>query len=244
MIRQHTGQPGATLPTADAARVSGSGGAATFRMLEVFVRPRSLFERLRSAPEWIAPMVAAVAVGILVIVALPDAVFVEGMQGATTRRGVPVDIVSAPETVALWERLRLSLGVAVTHPVKALILAGVLLLVFTRLAGGQAGFREYFAATSHAFLIGAAGALVALAMQLGTGDIEAAARLAEVAPGLMDAGVVLRAIGLLNPFTVWMLAVLGLGVGVLNRRPAAPAVAALLGGYAIMLLALAAFGAA
>jgi len=212
-------------------------------MLEVFHQPRALFERLRATPEWIAPMVAAVAVGILVIVALPDAVFVEGMQGATTRRGVPVDIVSSPETVALWERLRLSLGVAVTHPVKALILAGALLFGFTRLTGGRAGFAAYFGATAHAFLIGAAGALVALGMQLGSGDLEAAPRLAMLAPGLMESAVPLRAVGLLNPFTVWMLAVLGFGVGVLNRRPPLPAIASLLGGYALLLLALAAFGA-
>jgi hypothetical protein len=228
----------------DSSLASGGAAAAAVGMLAVFHRPRPLFRRLREHPTWLAPMVAAIAVGILAIVALPDAVFVEGMQGATTRRGAPVDITSAPDVVARWERMRLSLGAAFTLPVKALMLSGLLLAAFSRIGGGTADLSRYFAATSHTLLIGALGALVALALQLATGDPTAATDLAAAVPGLSGLGMPGRALGLVNPFTVWMLAVLGIGVAELNRRPAAAPIALLVGGYAALLAVLAGFGAA
>lgn len=215
----NTHLPGA--PAAPRAHLFGTTEALG-GLLAVFVSPFRLFERLRARPSWIAPLVAAIAVGILVIVALPDQVFVDGMQGATTRRGVPVEITSAPEVVAHWERLRLGLGVAVTHPIKVLLLAGLCTAAFGRRDGARdVGFVHHFALAAHVLLISALGALVVLPFQVAAADPTLAASVGLVIPGLEAYGLVGRLIAAVNPFTAWMLAAAAMGVGVLERRPVA-----------------------
>jgi hypothetical protein len=188
------------------------------RVAAVFFRPVRLFEHLRERPEWMGPLLIAIGVGILAIVLLPDPVFVEAMQGATTRRGDPVTITSAPEVVALWERLRLSLGVAVTHPLKLLLIAGFLTLVFRTLLGGPAAFRHYLSVSAHVLLISALGALLALPLQRATVDAGTQLSLGLLFPGLAASGLPGSLLAAVNPFTVWMLVVMAVGVGVVNRR--------------------------
>lgn len=212
------------------------------RFGRLLVSPHRLFAELRERPAWLAPVLATTLVGILAIVLLPDQVFVDGMEGATTRRGEPVPITSDPAVVALWERLRLSLGVAVTTPVKILLFAGLLSIVFGRRAEGPE-FRHFFALGAHVWLISALGALLALGAQLASGDATLQPTLALAWPALAEAGAVGRLIAAVNPFTAWMLAVAGLGVGALTRRPGRLPVAVLLGVYATTLAALVAMGA-
>jgi hypothetical protein len=214
--------------------------SASQHLVDVFVRPIRLFEQLRREPAWTLPLLTAIAVGILVIVLLPDQVFVDSMQGATTRRGVPVTITSDPDVIARWERIRLSLGVFVTHPVKALMLGGFLTLVFGKLLGGAGGFREHFAIAAHVLLISALGALLALPFQVSNADPSWQPSLALLLPNLATLGVIGRVLVLVNPFTLWMLVTAAIGVAVVNRRSAALPVGLLLGLYLAVLTAIAA----
>jgi hypothetical protein len=234
-----TSYDSAALP-AGAPRASVPWALELRQMLEIFVRPTQLLERLRDRPAWSAALLTSIGLGILVIVLLPDQVFVDSMQGATTRRGQPVAITSEPSVVAMWERLRLSLGVLVTHPVKAIMLAGLVTLLFGRLLGGTSEFRQHFAATTHALLISALGALVALPLQVLHADPAWQPSLGVVLPGLASLGVAGLALAMVNPFTVWMLLVLAVGVAVMDRRSRGAPVLILLGAYAAALLGIAA----
>jgi hypothetical protein len=236
-------QPAADTPNATAAHLPPAGPAPlslSRRIAALFVRPDRLFEDLRAHPVWIGPLLIAIGVGILVIVGLPDSVFVESMQGATTRRGELVEITSEPAVVAMWERIRLSLGVAATHPLKALMLAGVLMLAFRTIGGGQAEFRHYFALAAHVLLISAAGALVMLPFQIAAVDPGLSATPALALPDLAAYGFVGRMLSVIDVFTVWMLTVAAIGAGVINRRSAAVPLALLLGAYLLGIVAVAA----
>jgi hypothetical protein len=231
-------------PTTGEPLLSPAAGAAPLvaRAGSVFSAPSRLFRSFGDDAPWAGALVLSVAVGILVIVLLPDSVFFEAMQGSTTRRGVPVEITSTPQVVARFERIRLSMGVVASQPLLAIMLAGAASLVARRLAGWSAGFRQYFAVTTHALLISAAGALLALAVQTATGDWSWQPTLSALVPlGTEPAG---RLLGSINPFTVWMLAVLGSGIAAVNHRnhgrwPAAILIAA----YLALLAALALPGA-
>jgi hypothetical protein len=179
------------------------------------------------------PLVISILVGVMVIVALPDRVLFEGMQGATTRRGVPVEITSSHAIVALFERVRLSMGVVAAQPMLAAMLAGVLTLGFSKLMRWPAEFRQYLAVTTHAFLISALGAVLALVVQLATGRWEWSPSLGLLVPAAAGAETVFaHAASFANPFTIWMLVVIGIGVATINGRTRATLpVTVLLAGY-------------
>lgn len=230
-------------PVAD-ARSPVAGLSLGRRLLAVFVSPVRLFRQLREQPTWAAPLLISVAVGVLVIVLLPDEVFYRAMQGATTRRGEPVAITSPPEVVAMWERMRLSMGVVFTQPLLAVMLAGALTLVFGRLLRRGGEFRQYFAVTVHAFLISALGALLALPLQVAHADPAMRITPALLLPAELRDTLIGQSLGAINVFTAWMLAALALGVAVIGRfRRAWVPLALLLGSYVLGIGVLAALGA-
>jgi hypothetical protein len=207
----------------------------------VFSRPRQLFGSFGEDAPWVGPLALSVIAGVLVIALLPNSVFYEAMQGATTRKGVPVEITSTPAVVAAFERVRLSMGVVATQPLLALIIAGTVSAVARGVVGWGASFRQYFAVTAHVLLISAAGAVLALGVQAATGDWGWQPSLAALLPGAE--GMAVRVLANVNPFTVWMLAVLGVGVAAVNQRergwlPAALLVAA----YLLVITGIAAIG--
>jgi hypothetical protein len=211
-----------------------------WRIGGVFARPRRLFEQLREDPSWLGPLLVTVIAGILAIVLLPDRVFVEAMEGARTRRGDAVLITTDPAVVAMWERIRLSLGVAVTHPLKAVMLAGMLTLLFGRLLRWPAGFWHYLSITTHAMLISALGALLVLPLQIARADPSLHPSTAWLVPGIEPATSAGRALGAVDLFTLWMVVVLAVGVAVANaRRSSGVPVTVLVGIYLATVVGLA-----
>jgi hypothetical protein len=186
------------------------------RARSVFTRPRQLFYTFGEDAPWAGPLVVSALAGVLVIVLLPNSVLYEAMLGATTRKGVPVEITSTPALVANFERIRLSMGVLAVQPLMAVIIAGAVSLVARHLFGWGASFRRYFAVTTHVFLISAAGALLAFGVQAATGEwswqpsVSPFATAADTLAGRVLASV--------NPFTIWMLGVLGVGIATVNDR--------------------------
>lgn len=213
------------------------------RVLQTFTAPRDLFGSFGEDAPWVGPLMISVAVAMLAVALIPDAAFVEAVQGATTRRGEPVTITSSPEAIARTGRMYGMLVTLVRQPLGALTAAGVLTLVFSVLLGGEGRFRQYLAITTHALLVTALGTLVALAVAAARG-----AELAPVSPALLPFlrgdGFVHRALAGIDLFTLWALVVAGLGASMVNRRLSwARAAAVLVGIYLALVLALAALGA-
>lgn len=200
---------------------------------------------VREGAPWVGALLISTAVAILAAAALPAEFFLAQVEEPVDRLGRPVTVTSSPEEIVRWGRYLQMFSAAIEHPVVVLAVAGLVTLVFTVVGGGRAGFARYFTLTAHAFLITALGLLLTVGWHFLSGDTSAQPSLAlllggAVAPEDSYAGRVLE---IVNPFTLWMLAVLAVGVGELDGKRSVPAAAAVLVGlYLALALALAALG--
>ncbi len=203
------------------------------RIRDTFVAPGRLAREIRRAAPWVDVLLLSTIVAALTVLAVPDSVFVEQMEDAVTRRGEPVEITSSPAEIARWGRAIAMLSTIATHPIVVFTLAGVLALLFGVIGKGATRFREYLSLTAHAMLIPAAGSIVFLLVSLVTGsEPEAAGQTA--GPGGLISGV----LGAVDPFAIWMLVVLAVGVNRIDpRHPTWRAIGVLLAGYLALLLA-------
>ncbi|HEV2131083.1 MAG TPA: YIP1 family protein [Longimicrobiaceae bacterium] len=214
------------------------------RVVATFLAPRALFEEIRESAPWAGPLAISVAVGILVLLLLPDEVFVaQAQEAARLSRKGEVTLTSDPGTIAFFERVRIATGMLVVRPILAFLMAGLLALVFSGLLRGRGEYRQYLSVTTHALLITALGTLAALPLQIVRGDAHARLSLALLAPALEPGSLAQRVLQALDPFTLWMMLIAALGVSVVNgsRSPARAAVV-LIGGYLAVVLVLAALG--
>jgi hypothetical protein len=203
------------------------------RIIATFVAPRRLLPDFRGGTRWLDVLVISTAIAVLSVYLLPESFFVEQMRDAVTRRGEPVDITSSPAEIARWGRYLGMLTALISHPLFALALAGVLTLLFTVLGRAQTDFRDHLSITSHAFLIPALGSLLAIPLQLLTGNPEARFTPALFLPD--PSSVPLLVVSGLDLFTIWMLVVIAIWVGELNSRIGAGRVAAILLGLYLVL---------
>jgi hypothetical protein len=182
-------------------------------------------------------LLLSTAIAAFAVFGTPDDVFLEPMRDAVTRRGAPVEITSSPEVIVRWGRGMAMLGTIATHPVIAFVLAGLLTAVFSVFGRGRGSFMEYLSLTSHALLIPALGTLLMLAVTLllratGSGD-----PFTWFQPEAGSGGKALSFLFSIDPFVVWMLVVMGIGVsGFDGQRRAGTAVGVLMGGYLLFLL--------
>lgn len=183
---------------------------------------------------WLDVLLISTAVAIIGVLTVPDDYFVRAMGDPVSRRGEAVEITSSSEVVATWGRGMGVLATIATHPVVAVSIAGALLLVFTIFLRGPGTFLEYLSLVSHALLIPALGTLVTVLVRLTTG----APTIGDlVLPG-EPANFITALTFSIDPFIVWMLIVLGVGVQRVHATWATPRVLALLlGSYLVLLTA-------
>jgi hypothetical protein len=122
------------------------------------------------------------------------------------------------ETMATMGRVTGAVAAFFSPAITALLAAAVFALIFRLMMSGQATFRQYLGVTSHATLIPALGALLTVPLQIATGDLTTQFSLALLTPFLEADSVLFRVLQAMNIFTLWALAVVSLGVHVLNRH--------------------------
>jgi hypothetical protein len=208
---------------------------------DVFLAPNRLARRLGDDPPWLDAVLGVTLLAALTVALLPDAVFLEQMEEAVTRRGEPVEITSPPEEIARWGRYLGMMAMVATQPAFVFIVAGILVLVFGVLGGGRTNFRNYLALAAHAAFIPVLGTLVEVLARRISPDPTIAPFGLPVDAGPGSSAVILALDGI-DPFFVWMLAVLAVGVATFeDRRSPVTTMVILLGIYGAFLLAGAAF---
>lgn len=209
------------------------------RIVATFTAPARLAGSIRERPRWIDVLLISTLVAVAAAAMIPEEVFLTAAEEAVNRRGAPVEITSPPAEIVRWGRYMAMLNALVGHPLVAFGLAGVLSIIFTVLAGGRNSFTEHLSLTSHALLIVALGTLVSMALGLATGATVGDASLGALLPAVAQGAAAGEVLALINPFTVWMLFVVGVGVSVLDpARSRRATLGILLGGYAVLVLAI------
>lgn len=190
------------------------------RIFDTFAAPRRLAARLREDPHWQGPLLISTVAAVVAAAALPDEFFLDRTEDPVNRLGRPVTVTSSAEEIVRWGRYLQMFSAAVEHPMVVLLFAGLITLIFRVAGRGQVTMGLYFALTAHAFLISSLGVLLTAGWHVLTGDVEAQPSLALMLGGSDGAtgSPAIRLLSLLNPFTLWMLLVLALGVDHLEPR--------------------------
>lgn len=214
-----------------------SDAPLTARIATTFTSPRRLAEAVRQRPRWVDVLLISTAVAIAAVALMPPEPFLEAAQNAVDRRGTPVEITSSPEEIVRWGRYLGMMSALVGHPMIAFALAGVLTLVFTVVTRGSIRFIEHLSLVSHALLILALGDLLAIAVRAATGGSGDQLSLAPVGDLFAADSLPREVLTLINPFHLWMLVVLAIGIATLDaRRARGSSLAILIGGYVALAL--------
>lgn len=186
------------------------------RVADVFFAPRRLFGELRLHPVWIGALALAVTAAVVVAAAVPAELLLERMREPVDRLGRPVEVTSDARTIVFWGRILQAFSALVMQPVIVLALAALFTLVFRGWLHGGAGYREHLSLVSHVSLIPALGAVLQVGVRLLREGDARPLSLALLVPSLRADDAVFRFLNVLDPFTLWAVAVAALGVSVLN----------------------------
>jgi hypothetical protein len=193
----------------------GSSGSAVLDVLRVLFEPSAVFERVREKPSFLLPFLAICAVQVVrYFVNLPFLKAGMAAQMASRPAGGP-----DPSSFLWIGALFIPVGIAI-----ALVLGGFILWVLVSLFGGEAKFGTLlsvatFAAVPSVILLSIVGTVV-LHMQ-GVGqiaspqDMQPALGLDLLAPGAK--GFVGAALKAVNPFGIWGLVLMAIGVSTTHR---------------------------
>lgn len=202
------------------------------------VAPTRLFAGFGREAPWFDVLAVATLVAVVAALFAPAEPLLEASQNAVNRRGAPVTITSSPEEIVRWGRYLGAMAALAGRPIIAFLTAGLLWLCFGILGSGRASYRQYLAVAAHALLVPALGMLLLLATRAALGAPQLEFSLALAAPGAD--GFVRRLLELLDPFVLWMLALLALGARALDpRRSLAGSLAVVVGAYLALALGVA-----
>lgn len=200
------------------------------RVVQLFVAPGRLFDRLRERPAWLGAILLAVAAGAVTLWVIPEEIVREFFRSQIPAEA-PQDAVQ--RQVDLQYRFRF-IHPLLLVPLTIVLTAGVLLFVFNLLLGGEARFKQLFAATAHAFVIPALGGLALVPLKIQTGDFQRSLALHWLVPG-MEEGFLYYLLQGMDFFALWGAVVLGIGVSRIYRhRTATVGVSVVAGLYVIV----------
>jgi len=188
------------------------------RVGQVFAAPGRLFEALAARPVWLDVFLLLIASTVASQLVIPEETF-----RAIFMQQIPAD--TPPEQIERILSFTRTWGLvigAVSLPLALVVVAGLLILAYNVMLGGDATFRQLFSATAHAFLILSAGGWIVLALiLLGSEQVVLSPFLA--LEGFLDLGdgYLARIAYRINIFAVWTCAVLGIAVGKLYPKRSA-----------------------
>lgn len=200
------------------------------RIVQVFTAPGRLFDALKERPAWVGVLLLLVVVGAVANLLLPD----EALR-TIIERSMPPDADSGQvDQMVGFSRTWGVLFAIFGTPLSVAAVAGILILAYNVVLGGEASYRQLFSATAHSYVILTAGGLITLGL-LVAGGTQVVMSPALLLPDLGD-GYLARFLERINIFALWTIAVLGIAVScIYPKRSVGGAMAYLLVLYLLLI---------
>lgn len=131
-------------------------------------------------------------------------------------------------------------GILVTAPLICAVVAGIILLIFNVVLGGEATFKQAFAIVAHSQVLLALQQLFILPLNYARETMASATTLAVFVPMLDQTSFLARFLGWIDLFRIWWFVSLSIGAAVLYKRKSGPIAWTLLGLYLVFALVVAA----
>ena len=125
-------------------------------------------------------------------------------------------------------------------PLVSAVVAGIILLIFNVVLGGEATFKQAFAVVAHAEVLNALQQLFILPLNYVRETMASATTLAVFLPMLNETSFFARFFGWIDLFRIWWLVSLAIGAAVLYKRKSGPIAWTLIGAYVVFALVVAA----
>ena len=187
------------------------------RIAQVFFSPGELFERLKAQPAWIGALVTLIVVSLIVQILFPEELL---RQLVIDQLGEEADQAQIDSAMRLAGTLRF-VGPVVITPVVAVLLAGLVLLIWNLILGGQASFSQAMSVVTHTLFIPTLGGILTVPLMIAANDATIALGLHLAVPGLDEEGFLYRFLKGLNLFSIWGAIVMGIGVSKLYPKTSA-----------------------
>ena len=214
------------------------------RIVGVLTSPRSTFAAVAARPRWLGVMaitlviVAACQFYIMSSPDMQDAIF----QQATRNPNMSDQQVAGVERFVSILPYGIAGATLILGPLFSAIIAGILLLIFSTLMGGEAKFKQVYAVMAHAGVVSTLSALLTAGMiMIGarpTGANPPGANLGIFVPMLEETSFLTQFLSAIDLVLVWWLVTLSIGLGVLYKRRTGGIAFSLLCVYVLLALVL------
>lgn len=215
------------------------------RMIGIIVSPRSTFQNVVAAPRPVGMLFLVAA--IIGIASVAPQMTESGRQAGLDAQVKFMERIGTTVTPEMYERMETQsrsiplrlvgvLGSFIVLPIIALFFAAIYWAVFNTALGGTASFKQVLAVQTHAQVIGALGMVAALPITLTRGmtNMTGPFNLGALVPGLPEGSMLTTFLSGLSVFSIWQIAVVGIGLAVLYRRNSRNIIIALLACYLVI----------
>lgn len=222
------------------------------RFVGVLTSPRATFAGVAARPRWFGMVAALVIVGVLAGTALmaTDTGRLAALDAARSQfKSFGINLPPEAEArmekdmmeMPLWRMaLNASFGQILMGFLLPLCIAGIFMLIFNVMMGGEAAFKQIFASVVHANPVLLIGALFTTPMMYFRGTMTGVTNLGVFLPMLDESSFLAKLFGSIDLIRVWWVFMLAVGMGVLYKRKTGPIATTLFVIYGLIALIFAA----
>jgi len=217
------------------------------RIIGVLLTPRATYAAVAAKPRSLGVMLV-----VILVFGITQGVFLSselGQKLALDQQVKAMEAFGVNVTDQMYDQLEQGMkrsaitgpiGTAIFLPIGIAIEAGILLMVFSLMMGGDAKFKHVYAVVTHSSVVVAVAQVFNVALSYASGKL-AGANLGIFVPMLDEKNVVTLFLGSIDLFYVWATISLAIGLAVLYKRRTGPIATVLLGIYVVIALVIAFF---
>jgi hypothetical protein len=125
------------------------------RIAQVFFSPAALFDKLKAKPVWMGALLTMMVVSLIINVIIPEELIRQLVMEQLGDNPEPAQIDAALRMAGIFRYV----GPIVFTPILAVILAGLVLLIWNLILGGEASFAQTMSVSTHTLFIPTLGGL-------------------------------------------------------------------------------------